>query len=217
MIDAAECCRLDRRRRAIVDAARALFAEQGFDNTTLGAIVARSGGSLATIYKLFGNKEGLLEAVIFESPNSGEAIIVSAEAAGGSPADILYRIGAGLQCHLLDAESISLVRIVVARSMADRDFAELFFERTVSRTRAALQRLFARWRERGIAMNRSPEFLAELFLDLFVSDMHVEAIGHGIGAERSPARLRARTDFFLCGAGLSDERTSASREFCESQ
>lgn len=195
-----------------MDAARALFVEQGFENTTLGAIVARSGGSLATIYKLFGNKEGLLQAVIFESPNSGESIIATAEAAGGSPAEILRRVGAGLQEHLLEAETISLVRIVVARSMADRDFAQLFFERTVSRTRNALETLFRKWRAKGIPMNRSPELLAELFLDLFVSDMHTEAIGHGIGAERSSTRLDERMDFFLVGAGLSG---SPPRQACD--
>ena len=51
-------------------------------------------------------------------------------------------------------------------------------------------------------MNGTPAALAELFLGLFVSDVHAEAISHGIGLTRSPERLRARTDFFIQGAGL---------------
>ena len=53
-----EFCRLDRRKRAIIDAARALFVEQGYERTTLKDIVDRAGGSLATVYKVFGNKDG---------------------------------------------------------------------------------------------------------------------------------------------------------------
>ena len=36
----------------------------------------------------------------------------------------------------------------------------------------------------------------------FVSDVHSEAISHGHGLARCPARLRARIDFFIKGAGL---------------
>ena len=49
MTDIAECCRLNRRRRAIVDAARFLFADHVYAKTTLNEIVERAGGSLATI------------------------------------------------------------------------------------------------------------------------------------------------------------------------
>src|SRR3546814_5445337 len=62
-------CRMDgpspreRRHEAILDAAEALFIEQGYDRTSLAEIVRRSGGSLATLYELFGNKQGLLHAI----------------------------------------------------------------------------------------------------------------------------------------------------------
>src|SRR3546814_4948641 len=52
------------RRKAILDAAESLFLDQGFDRVSLAAVVGQSGGSLATLYELFGNKQGLLRAVI---------------------------------------------------------------------------------------------------------------------------------------------------------
>ena len=157
MIEHDEFCRLDRRKRAIIEAARTLFVEQGFERTTLGDIVDRAGGSLATIYKLFGNKDGLLEAVVFEKASSGETLIVDAVKSGGSPA---------------------------------------------TRTRDSLERMFASWEKEGVAMNGDPAMLGEMFLGLFVSDVHAAAISHGIGLEHSHERLRARTDFFIAGAGL---------------
>src|SRR3546814_4201594 len=53
----------ERRQSAILDAAESLFLEQGYERTSLAEIVKRSGGSLATLYELFGNKQGLLRAI----------------------------------------------------------------------------------------------------------------------------------------------------------
>ena len=176
------------------------FLDEG---STLGDIVDRAGGSLATVYKVFGNKDGLLEAVVFESAASGEEIIREVVARGGSPAQVLHRIAEGLRAHFLDPEVVSLVRIVIARSINERDFAQRFFERTATRTKRALVTVFADWQNADVAMAGEPEALAEIFLDLIVSDLHAEAISHGIGLRHSAERLRARTDFFLAGAGMS--------------
>ena len=47
-----------------MEAARVLFVEKGYEHTSLGDIVERSGGSLATVYKLFGNKDGLYRSAL---------------------------------------------------------------------------------------------------------------------------------------------------------
>lgn len=202
--DVSEFCRLDRRKRAIVGAARTLFVEQGYERTTVGDIVEKAGGSLSTVYKVFGSKDGLLEAVVFEQAGSGEAIIKSAMARGGSPADILHRLAEDLRAHFLNPELVALVRIVIARSINDRDFAQMFYERTATRTDRALARMFAQWQSDGVEMVGDPEMLAEIFLDMIVSDLHVEAILHSGGRTHSPERVRARTEFFLAGTNLAD-------------
>ena len=51
------------RWRRIVDVAARLFEERGYANVTISDIVAETGGSLATVYKWFGNKEELFMAV----------------------------------------------------------------------------------------------------------------------------------------------------------
>ncbi|MEO0477918.1 MAG: TetR/AcrR family transcriptional regulator [Planctomycetota bacterium] len=47
----------------ILDAAEALFAEQGFDATSLRAVTACAGVNLAAVNYHFGSKDGLLQAV----------------------------------------------------------------------------------------------------------------------------------------------------------
>ncbi|MEL7690749.1 TetR/AcrR family transcriptional regulator [Citromicrobium bathyomarinum] len=202
MTDVPEFCRLDRRKRAIIDAARSLFVEQGYERTTLGEIVERAGGSLATVYKVFGSKDGLLEAVVFEKAASGDLIIQHAFAQGGTPSEVLHRVAQGLRTHFLDPEVVALVRIVIARSVEDVDFARSFFECTAKRDHASLKTLFDYWAGLGIPMKGSPDLLTDMFLDLFFSDVHTDAISHGAGLDHSPERLRARIDFFIRGAGL---------------
>ena len=57
--------REERRRRtelAILDAARELFAEVGFERTTIRAVAARAGIDPALVMQYYGNKEGLFAA-----------------------------------------------------------------------------------------------------------------------------------------------------------
>lgn len=196
-------CRLDRRRKAIIAAARRLFIEQGYERTTLAEIVTCAGGSLATLYKLFGNKDQLLEAVVFENVASGEALIREIADAELPAAETLHQIAQGLHNHFLDAEVIALVRIVIARSIENPQFARQFFERTANRTRDAIEALFAGWQIDGVAMNGTPDFLAEMFMGLFVSDLQTQAISHSAAIKHPPERLKQRTDFFIEAAGLS--------------
>lgn len=51
-------------RRAVLDAARRLFLERGYAATTVGTIAAAAGVSVETLYKAFGNKPGLVKAVV---------------------------------------------------------------------------------------------------------------------------------------------------------
>ena len=51
-------------RRAVLEAAHRMFLERGYAATTVGAIAAAAGVSVETVYKAFGNKPGLVKAVV---------------------------------------------------------------------------------------------------------------------------------------------------------
>jgi len=59
-----------RTRRALADAALRLFAEQGFDATTLEELAEEAEVSVRTLYNHFGDKEGLLTALVQRSLDS---------------------------------------------------------------------------------------------------------------------------------------------------
>lgn len=68
--------RTEARRRAIIEAARDVFQELGFERTTMSAISQRLGGSKATLYSYFPSKEELFVACVQQGidEESGELV-----------------------------------------------------------------------------------------------------------------------------------------------
>jgi AcrR family transcriptional regulator len=58
-------------RRAVLDAARGLFLERRFAGTTLPMVADAAGVSTQTVYKVFGNKTGLVKA-LFDDAIAGD-------------------------------------------------------------------------------------------------------------------------------------------------
>lgn len=67
------------RRAAMLNAARDLFAEQGFSGTTLSDILKVSGGSRTSLYEFFGDKHGLLLAVLDDSSSYIQPVFAALE------------------------------------------------------------------------------------------------------------------------------------------
>lgn len=197
------CDRLDRRRQAIIKAGRTLFLEKGYEGTTLQDVVKVSGGSLATVYKLFGSKEGLLDAVVFEKVFTAAEVIRDIVNSRNDPATAIREIGAFFRDRWLEENDVALTRIVMARSVSDSEFARRFFERTALHTREVLKGAFEKWQAEGHALTASPALLAQILWAMTVSDMHAEAMSHGALESLTQDVLEERTSFFLRGAGLS--------------
>ncbi|PZU69324.1 TetR/AcrR family transcriptional regulator [Sphingobium sp.] len=72
-------------RGRLIDAARALFHEKGYAATSIAAIVARTGGSQATLYVHFNDKASLFEAVVTQDAERlakrlSQTLVVSGQA-----------------------------------------------------------------------------------------------------------------------------------------
>ncbi|MBE0497072.1 MAG: TetR/AcrR family transcriptional regulator [Campylobacterales bacterium] len=52
------------RYKKLLEVAGEVFLEEGFEKAGMNQIIQRSGGSLSTVYKIFGNKEGLFGAML---------------------------------------------------------------------------------------------------------------------------------------------------------
>jgi AcrR family transcriptional regulator len=206
-----EAGRLEKRRQAFVEAARAVFIEKGFERTALSDVVERSGGSLTTLYKLFGNKAGLLTAVVQERVRTGETLIEEIGASGLEPGTALHVLGEELERRMLEPESVAVSRIVIAYSLQDAQFASNFYRQTLHQSEQALSRLFGEWRCRGVALQGEPDTLAAIFLGMFVYDLHSEAISGGALVRPDGEQMKNKVAFFCRGAGLAAEAQDQGR------
>lgn len=196
--------RLAQRRAALLLAARRLFLDVGFEETTLSRVVTEAGGSLATLYKLFGSKEGLLHAVVFEVMQSGAEVIREIGRKNLTPTAALMEVGEELQRRFLTPEDVALVRVSITRSACDPDFAREFFERTRKPTVKALEALFVRWQQQGLGAAIPPDLLARMFLSVLIDDLRSEMFFQPSFRSLSDKERDHRIAFFLRGAGLCD-------------
>jgi AcrR family transcriptional regulator len=79
-------------RRAVLDAARELFAELGFERTTMRAVAARAGVDPALIYHYFGDKDGLLFAALQPPADAAAVFSGLADAADRTGEELVRRL-----------------------------------------------------------------------------------------------------------------------------
>jgi AcrR family transcriptional regulator len=79
------------RRSQLLEVARGVFAEHGFEAATLEEIAERAGVSRPIVYGHFGDKQRLFEAVVTAEIARVQAAVGAALAAPGEPRELLER------------------------------------------------------------------------------------------------------------------------------
>lgn len=188
----------ERRHAAILDAAESLFIEQGYERTSLAEIVRRSGGSLATPYDLFGNKQGLLYAIAARWRDETMAQRVARVAHGPlSNRDILMSYVSG-ECDMLRSpRSVALMRMLVSESLRDRDFALQTYRDLHVPAITELAELFAEWTAKGEAAIDDPEAAAHLFFSIIAGDSMLSTLAGVEDGLLDEAQIRWRLQPFF--------------------
>ncbi len=79
------------RREQLLDVGRSLFAQKGFDATSVEEIAARASVSKPVVYEHFGGKEGLYAVVVDREMRTLLDSITGALSSNGHPRDLLER------------------------------------------------------------------------------------------------------------------------------
>ena len=121
-----QSARGQQRLSKILEAATEAFLQEGYDNTSIDAILARSGGSKATLYQYFPTKADLFRAVIDAVVlNSSQPELDTAE-------DIrtaLTRFGTERLRVIFSAQHRALLRLVIAEQERFPDLARMYYDR----------------------------------------------------------------------------------------
>lgn len=103
-----------RRRELFLAAALGAFLRDGYEGMSLKSVVDAAGGSLATLYEMFGSKQLLFEAVIARQFDMVYGSARTFELAGLSPEEALTKVGHGVLDMALSDNAIGVVRLMAA-------------------------------------------------------------------------------------------------------
>lgn len=168
--------RRDERKRAIIAAAETLFLEQGYDDTSLAEVVKRSGGSLATLYEMFGNKKGLLRAIAEQWRDEAQHCPFSDDDSAMPPSAALANFARRKFEIMKSPRTIALARMIITESFRDRDFAVRMYQEVHLPTINQLANLFALWTKGGLANFPDPIAAARLFNAMIFADTHFKTL-----------------------------------------
>src|SRR3546814_10112357 len=116
------CERGELRTERFLDAAMDAFIEKGYRRASLGEIVRQAGGSMSTLYRAFGDKEGLAHAIIERHMATVTARLQDLSLSGLPPESALALVGESILDASISRESLLVHRIVIGEG---RDFPEL--------------------------------------------------------------------------------------------
>ena len=118
------------RRRQIIDAAAAVFSQKGYSGATTKEIAAKAGINEALIFRHFGGKDALHDAVVdakFEDIGSTELRDKLRAAAERSDDDAVFRTAATILFHRYQSER-DVLRILMYGILEQRKFVVERFE-----------------------------------------------------------------------------------------
>jgi AcrR family transcriptional regulator len=88
------------RREQLLDVSRQLFAEKGFEGTSVEEIAARAQVSKPVVYEHFGGKEGMYAVVVDREIQALTGSLTSALEAGGHPQELVERTAMALLTYI---------------------------------------------------------------------------------------------------------------------
>jgi TetR/AcrR family transcriptional repressor of mexJK operon len=136
----------------ILDTARQMFLERGYDATSLDDVAAASGVSKTTVYNNFEDKEALFSAVVLSVTERAEQIIsaLSTTLSGDEPvAERLIAVGRGLAYGVLNPAVVQLRRLAISEALRFPGIVTEYWDRAPARTLALLTESFRRMVAQG--------------------------------------------------------------------
>lgn len=103
----------DEKRQAIIDAARSVFEEVGYERASMALISARLGGSKATLYGYFQSKEQLFAVAMTQALEDSGRGIEEAARSEGDIATVLGRFGRSYLALVTRPEIMAIQRTVL--------------------------------------------------------------------------------------------------------
>lgn len=189
------------RQEKILEAAGEVFAEQGYAGASINEIVKRSGGSLGTVYKFFGNKLGLFEAY-FQRATCDVFSQFHAESFWSDDIEVsLFKFGGALQEMIMQKDALAIYRLVLNDNSGDQaEIQRIFLENGPQKITGYLANYLREQVQKGRIQVGDEGLAAYQFIDMVKGPMHFKALfGHDIEKAVCDATLSQAVQIFLQG------------------
>jgi len=119
--------RAEKRPDEVLDAARALFLQSGYANTSVDAIARKAGISKGAVYLYFPTKQSILEGLVDRAvkPISAQAIVEAASHHGNVRATVSHLLGSVAE-RLSDPKVLAIPKIIIREAVAAPDIAAMY-------------------------------------------------------------------------------------------
>ena len=165
----------ERRRAQILDAAKAVFVEHGYANASLDEVMRLSGGSRATLYRHFGDKDGLFAAII-ERISAEMVAPLLTFAPDQDPETVLLAFGRAFMSALMEPTGLALYRVLIGEAEQFPGLARAVYRAGPLVAVEQLALHMRRWKaEKRITVD-SPDLAARQFLEMIKGDLHFRAL-----------------------------------------
>lgn len=185
----------------ILRSAFELFAERGYDGTTTKDIASAAGVNEVTIFRLFGNKEGLFRKAVLEMHPSRSVRSVVDLSGGGPVEEVLVRNSLKVLESLKSNRHAFMMMIgeVWRHPELKGDFGTENMDASVRFLAGQIQEMV----DKGWLRVVDPFIAARSWIGLVQSHyIHYYLMGNGsIDPEEEERLLRGMTDIFLNGVG----------------
>lgn len=188
------------KRAAILEAAKRLFSDQGFNGASMDQIAAEAGVSKLTVYSHFGDKEALFSAAVRAKCEELLPDDLFAEELKGPLRAQLMAIANAFFALVSSDEAISTQRMMMALGQADDPLRKLFWEAGPQRTHDAFATFLQSRVEAGELEIADVPRATEQFFSLIKGEIHGRMIcGLGALPPRGDvtAHIEATVDMFL--------------------
>ncbi|HET6396228.1 MAG TPA: TetR/AcrR family transcriptional regulator [Pseudoxanthomonas sp.] len=188
------------KRLAILEAAKRLFVEQGYQGVSMDQIAAAAGVSKLTVYSHFGDKETLFSAAISAKCEEVLPEDLFVRPPEGPLREQLRAIGHAFFALITSEEAISMHRMMTTPGTAEHGLRELFWNAGPRRVQEVFARFLQARVDEGQLRIEDVPLAASQFFCLLKGELH-SMLTCGLREAPGPAEVArhidATVDFFL--------------------
>lgn len=167
------------KREQLLNAAMELLVDQGNMAFSMNALARHAGASKETLYRHFGNKQGLFEAIVTENAEQAGLTADYFTNNPDNPQRFLSQFGEALLTFLMSPKSIVINRIVIAEASSNPELANILEVHGRKRVAESVSVQFARYTEKGLIPDEAATSIA-FFLGLLLQDTQIKVLDGSI-------------------------------------